>query len=207
LTVRDKSYGLCWRWRVLFHEPAKTESYMKACKWAVILALGLILAGVASCGDDEDKKASPGGVLNPCLLVSQEEAAEALGVPVKAGQLKGAANPLGQSICIYEGQAEDVIRFVQISLVATQNMNSNLRESGYTAAKLFADSKKLLGKPKAVSGLGQEAFWGGSGLKAGSGLHVLSKDAYFNITVASGDAKRDLKAAKELVQKALKRLP
>lgn len=180
---------------------------MKVCKWAMLLALGFILASVAACGDDEDKKTSPGGVLNPCMLVSQGEASEALGAPVKAGQLKGAANPLGQSICFYEGQAEDAIRFVQISLVATQNMNANMRESGYTAAKLFADSKKLLGKPKAISGLGQEAFWGGSGLKAGAGLHVLSKDAYLNITVASGDAKKDLKAAKELAEKALKRLP
>ncbi len=180
---------------------------MKAWKWVLIAALGLILAGVAACGDDEDKKASTGGVLNPCLLVSQEEAANALGVPVKAGQLQGTANPLGQSICFYEGQAKDAVRFVQISLVATQNMNPNLRESGYNAANLFADTKKLLGKPKAISGLGQEAFWGGSGLKAGSGLHVLSKDAYLNITAASGDEKRNLKAAEELAQKALKRLP
>ena len=181
---------------------------MTKIKWALMLMAGLLLAGVMACGDDEEKAASSaGGVLNPCLLVSQEEAAAALGGPVKAGQLKGAANPLGQSICFYEGQSEDALRFVQISLVATQNMNDNLRESGYTAAKLFEDSKKLLGKPKAVSGLGQEAFWGGSGLKAGAGLHVLAKDAYINISVASGKDQGNLKAAKQLAEKALERLP
>ena len=99
------------------------------------------------------------------------------------------------------------MRFVQISLVATQNMNDSLRESGYSAAKLFEDSKKLLGKPKAISGLGEQAFWGGSGLKAGAGLHVLGEDAYLNITVASGDKKRNLEEAKSLAEKALERLP
>lgn len=180
---------------------------MKASRWALILLSVLLLAGVAACGDDGEKVSSEGGVLNPCMLISQEEAAKALGGPVKTGQLKGAANPLGQSICFYDGQAEASIRFVQISLVATKNMNENLRESGYTAAKLYADTKKLLGKPKEVSGLGEEAFWGGSGLKAGAGLHVLGKDAYLSITVASGDNKRNLEAAKTLAEKALERLP
>lgn len=186
----------------------KGEGTMKIWKWAIMLAAGLLLAGVAACGDDEEKASSlSGGVLDPCLLISQEDAAAALGGPVKAGQLKSAANPLGQSLCYYEGQGENAVGFVQISLVATQNMNANLRESGYTAAKLFVDSKKLLGKPKAISGLGDEAFWGGSGLKAGAGLHVLAKNAYLNITVASGKDERNLEAAKQLAEKALKRLP
>jgi hypothetical protein len=180
---------------------------MKASRWALILLAALLLAGIAACGDDEEASSPAGGVLNPCMLVSQEEAAKALGNPVKTAQLKGAANPLGQSICFYDGQAEDAIRFVQISLVATKNMNANLRDSGYSAAKLFQDSKKLLGKPKEISGLGEEAFWGGSGLKAGAGLHVLGKDAYLSITVASGDDKRNLEAAKTLAEKALERLP
>lgn len=181
---------------------------MKKIKWPAMLLVGLLLICVAACGDDDEKASSPaGGVLNPCLLISQDEAAAALGGAVKAGELKGAANPLGQSICFYNGQGENAVRFVQISLVATQNMNSNLRESGYTAAKLFKDSKKLLGKPKEISGLGDEAFWGGSGLKAGAGLHVLGKDAYLNISVASGQDKRNLEAAKELAEKALERLP
>ena len=184
------------------------EATMKAPKWAMILCAALLLAGAAACGDDEEPASSPaGGVLNPCMLISQEEAANALGGPVKAGELKGAANPLGQSICFYDGQAENSVRFVQISLVATQNMNANLRDSGYNAAKLFKDSKKLLGQPQKVGGLGDEAFWGGSGLKAGAGLHVLGKDAYLNITVASGNDKRDLEAAKTLAEKALERLP
>lgn len=181
---------------------------MKAFKWVLLLLAALLIASLAACGDDEEETASPaGGVLNPCMLVSSEDAAEALGGPVKEGQLKGAANPLGQSICFYEGQAEGAMRFVQISLVATQGMNDSLRESGYSAAKLFADSKKLLGKPKAISGLGEQAFWGGNGLKAGAGLHVLGKDVYLNITVASGDKKRNLEEAKSLAEKVLERLP
>lgn len=181
---------------------------MKVFKWVLTLLAALLLAGLAACGDDEENSSSQvGGILNPCMLVSPEDAAEALGGPVKAGQLKGAANPLGQSICFYEGQAEGAMRFVQISLVATQSMNDSLRESGYSAEKLFADSKKLLGKPKAISGLGEQAFWGGNGLKAGAGLHVLGKDVYLNITVASGDKRRNLEEAKSLAEKALERLP
>lgn len=175
--------------------------------WLAV-ALGLLLALGAACGDSPEKAELKGGdALNPCNLITQEEAAQALGGAVKPARLQEAANPLGQSICYYEGQASDAVRFVQISLVTTANLSPSLRESGYGADKLFHDSKKLLGQPQEVNGLGQEAFWGGSGLKAGAGLHVLGKEAYLNITVASGDEKRDLEAAKDLAEKALDRLP
>ncbi len=181
---------------------------MRVAKWLLVACLALVVVGVAACGDEEDKTAArAGGALNPCALITQQEAAEALGGVVQAGKLRQTANPLGQRICFYEGRSAAAMRFVQISLVTTAGLSEDLRRSGYSAAKLFQDSKKLLGRPKPVKGLGQEAFWGGSGLKAGAGLHVLARDVYLNISVAAGDARRDLEAAKVLAQKALARLP
>lgn len=173
------------------------------------LCLGaVLLACLAGCGSSEDPAKAPAPQADPCALVSQAEAAQALAQEVQPGQPRDTANPLGQRICFYSGTgSEPPLRFVQVSLVTSRGMQPGLREQGYSAGRLYADSKALLENPEEIAGLGQAAFFGGGGLKAGAGLHVLKGESYLVIQVASGEAKRNLDLAKGLAAKALARLP
>lgn len=175
------------------------------CKSALCTLL-LSLALAAGCGSDQDKPAPAAAMADPCALVTTAEVEAALGLAVQPPETKQTHNPLGQTICFYAAAGEDKVRFVQVSLVRTQGMTPQMREQGYSAARLFEDTKALLQSPQEVPGLGQAAFFGGSGLKAGAGLHVLRQDAYLTITVAGSDGQHDLAQAKALAATALQRL-
>lgn len=150
--------------------------------------------------------ARAGGGVNPCSLLTVQEAAQAMGRPAKAVVSKTKTNPIGQRICFWDVPDDSQMRFVQVSLVCTSAMPKGMTKSGYNAARLFADSKKLLGRPPAAPGLGREAFWGGSGLKAGAGLHVLAGECYFTVSAAGGAPGQALPRAKKLAAKILSRL-
>lgn len=170
-------------------------------------ALALLLALAAGCSGESDKPApAAAAAVDPCGLVTLAEAEAALGQAVLPPETRKTNNPLGQVICFYAATAEDKVRFVQLSLVRDQGMAPQMRQQGYSAARLFQDTKALLENPQEVPGLGQAAFFGGSGLKAGAGLHVLQRDAYLTITVASSDGEHNLAQAKLLANKALERL-
>lgn len=173
-----------------------------------LLCCAALWLGLAGCGSSEQPAQSAAPAPDPCTLVSQAEAAQALGQALKTGKLHETDNPLGQKICFYAGE-EDAppVRFVQISLVTSAGMKPALREQGYDAAKLYADSKALVAEPQDVAGLGQSAFFGGGGLKAGAGLHVLKGQAYLVVQVAGGPPERQLEAARSLAAQALTRLP
>jgi hypothetical protein len=172
----------------------------------VLAALLLALALGAGCSGEADKAPAAAADLDPCALVTTAEAEAALGQSVQPPETRKTHNPLGQAICFYAATGEDKVRFVQLSLVRTQGMTAQMRQQGYDAARLFQDTKALLENPQEVTGLGQAAYFGGSGLKAGAGLHVLKQDAYLTITVASSDGEHNLAQAKILAAKALERL-
>lgn len=168
----------------------------------------ILLVCLGGCGSSDQPPQATAPAPEPCALVSQAESAQALGQAVQAGQQRDTANPLGQKICFYSGAGPELpVRFVQISLVTDGGMKPALRQEGYTASRLFNDSKALVDAPQEVAGLGQAAFYGGGGLKAGAGLHVLKGGAYLVIQVASGEPGRDLDQARALAAKALARLP
>jgi hypothetical protein len=169
--------------------------------WWVAVVLLLTVA----CGEAE-APADKAAALDPCRLVTRAEAAQALGQEVGPAERRVTGNALGQVICLYPAAQEGELRFVQVSLVCDRDLAPELRQAGYSAARLFADTRKLLKRAQAVEGLGAEAFWGGSGLKAGAGLHLLASGVYLNLTVASGDPRRDLAAARELAARILQRL-
>ena len=172
----------------------------------LLTTLALLLTLGAGCSGEAEKSAPAAAELDPCSLVTLAEAEAALGQAVQPPETRKTNNPLGQAICFYATAGEHKLRFVQLSLVRTQGMTAQMRQQGYTAARLFQDTKALVENPQEVAGLGQAAFFGGSGLKAGAGLHVLQGDAYLTITVASSDGEHDLAQAKLLAAKALSRL-
>jgi len=136
-----------------------------------------------------------------CDMLTQADAQKALGQAVKPAKSRG-PNTIGQSICFYEGATDKAVRYVQLSLTLPppairKNMNS---------AQLFAQTRASLQGAQPVKGVGDKAFWGGSGLKPGAGLHVLKGDYYLTVDVASGDPVRNLAQAKGLAGEVLKRL-
>lgn len=160
------------------------------------LRLLAVLLGMMAIASLCASPARAGG-MNACELITQAEAQAALGMPVKKGKLSG-PNPMGQTVCFFDTNQDTRVRLVQISLLPVTK--------GRDAKELFKQFTAFLSSPQPVANLGDEAMWGGSGLKMGSGLHLRQGQNILNVIVASGDQKRNLEQAKLLAQKALKRL-
>ncbi|MCB2228617.1 MAG: hypothetical protein KQH53_18215 [Desulfarculaceae bacterium] len=136
-----------------------------------------------------------------CRLLTPAEVGKALGLAMEPGKPTG-PNPMGQTLCFFAVKESRVDRYAQITLTLPP---PKLRKA-LPASKLFADAKARTAGAKAISGLGDQAFWGGVGNKMGAGLHVLRGDYYLIVDTATGDKDKDLASAKELAALMLKRL-
>ncbi|MEW6364311.1 MAG: hypothetical protein AB1714_06685 [Acidobacteriota bacterium] len=146
-----------------------------------------------------------GALVDPAVLLTKADAEAVLGTPVKDPE--ATANPMGQKIVHYSPAAQGTkVRYVQISVNQTAAMPERMRKNGMSAPKLFEDSARLLSGVQMLTGFGDKAFWGGSGLKAGAGLHVLKGDVYFSVDVALGSEQADRQAAEKLAKLALSRM-
>ena len=59
--------------------------------------------------------------------------------------------------------------------------------AGQITKNIFISTKSFVENKTDVPGLGEEAYYGGSGLKAGAGLHILVNDnTSINISVGLG---------------------
>ncbi len=176
--------------------------------WLVLLAVFAIANG---CGGQNTvdqagvQVIEDTGLLNPADLVSQADAEAILGEAV--GEPEISESPVG-TVCFYSPLTEGTqVRFVQLSLHQTGAFTDAMQNNGYTAARLYDDSIALLDTVQQIDGLGGRAFWGGSGLQAGAGLHVLqSDDLYFSITVGLGNETDDLEAAQALAEQVLDKI-
>ncbi len=147
-----------------------------------------------------------GALVDPAVLLTRADAEAALGAPVKVPEVT--TNPMGQKILHYTPAAQGTkVRYVQISVSQTAAMPARMTRNGMSAPKLFENSLRLLGtSAQNLTGFGDKAFWGGSGLKAGAGLHVLKGDVYFSIDAALGNEQADRTAAEKLAKQALGRM-
>ncbi|KUG05483.1 hypothetical protein ASZ90_017080 [hydrocarbon metagenome] len=184
---------------------------MKKTLFILLLVLG-VLAFANGCGGEKTDVDNTGGkvieqnrLFNPSELLTQEDAETILGEAV--GDPDISESPVG-TVCFYSPLAEGTqVRFVQLSLHQTEAFTDAMQNNGYTAAKLYDDSIALLEEVQPIDGLGDRAFWGGSGLKAGAGLHVLQgDDLYFTITVGLGNEADDLEASRDLAEQVLDRI-
>ena len=184
-------------------------------KATCLLSLSLLLALPLACGGSKtpapgtaaqaEPGAKPVSLADPAALLTKADAEAVLGAPAGAPETRD--NPMGQKIVFYSpAESGKSVRFVQLSLVQTGAMPDKMRANGQSAPKLFADTAQLLGNTKEMPGLGDKAFWGGRGLKAGAGLHVLKGETYFTVGVAMGDEQADLQAAEKLARQILTRL-
>lgn len=114
-------------------------------------------------------------------------------------------NPLGAKRCFWDASGDDM-KFVQLTIT------SDAETKVMAVDKQFENNRKFTANAKSLSGIGDEAYYGGSGLKAGAGLHVLlkSKGVLLGIQVGLGfgnkDEQKHIEIEKSLAHKAIQRL-
>ncbi len=96
-----------------------------------ILLFGTILCGVV--------QAAP---LDPCSLLTKQEAETLAGEAVTDPELKDSKNPLGQRMCLYT--TAGTARLIQVSVIRTADMAANIRKHGQSAAKIYSTTKEML---------------------------------------------------------------
>jgi len=115
------------------------------------------------------------------------------------------ANPLGMKRCFWDASADDM-KFVQLTI------SSDAETKVMAVDKQFENNRQFIVNAKSISGIGDEAYYGGSGLKAGAGLHVLlkNKGVLLGVQVGLGfgntDMQKHIKIEKSLAHKVIQRL-
>lgn len=125
---------------------------------------------------------------------------EVMGMPVLEVESKE-ANPLGQSVCFFK------LSNTEMYLAQVQMMCSSwpgMENKKWTAKSLFENNMSFLDNLEEEQGLGDQAYWAGSELRLGTGLHVLADDCFFTIlALAGGDEAINRAKARELAVKVL----
>ncbi len=159
----------------------------------LILALGLLAASGAS---------QPAKALTACDFIDQATAQQILGLPVKAQPKTNGPNPIGQTTCFYEPTDDSLMRFVQISFTfPPEKMRAHM-----SADKLYDNSRQMVDSAEDISGIGDKAFWGGTGMKMGAGLTVLKGQYMFNVMIAVGDEAKSKALSMDLAKKIAAKL-
>ncbi|MHB8840328.1 MAG: hypothetical protein ACYC56_00840 [Candidatus Aquicultor sp.] len=179
----------------------------------IIFLSVLIAVAIAGCGGssvkapsekerrvENQKTVANTKIVDPSLLITRQEAEEALGEPVKEATINKTGNAMGQVICLYNAVSEESSRFIQISVIQTQGMSGVMREQAQSAITTFRTTKQNTDPMKEVPGLADDAFWGTPG------LHILKGDVYLNIAVGNTNDPANLELAKKLAKIALSRL-
>ena len=138
-----------------------------------------------------------------CDYLGKDEVAAVMGAGV--GEIeRQPANPMGQSVCFFDIPAGMQMRFAQLQMV--RSAWATRAGTKWDARSLFENNMSFLSDLQEISGVGNKAYWGGSGLKMGAGLHVLNGVTCFTIHAATGDQQGDLHKAKELAALVLARI-
>ncbi|MDD3815341.1 MAG: hypothetical protein PHZ02_11945 [Desulfocapsaceae bacterium] len=144
--------------------------------WIVLLVGSLlfvggdmVLAGVSSAA---------GKLLEPVMLLSQEEAKQLTGVSFEACTVKEQP-AVGLKLCVYENDAT----LLQIGLTQAEFMDKKLREGGTTPQSIYLAIKDAFKDAASIEGVGDDNFI------APGGLHIL-KDGYY-LTVSLGSLSKD----------------
>ncbi len=138
-----------------------------------------------------------------CDYLSKNEVVKVMGSEVVEVEAQP-ENPMGQSICFFDIPADMAVRFAQLQMF--RSSWAKLSGADFTASAMFENNMSFLDNLQEISGVGEKAYWGGSGLKLGAGLHVFYKDSYFTVMVATGDDERNLKKSKELASVVISKI-
>ena len=146
-------------------------------------------------------------VYDPCEMLDKKDIEEifpGINVKITTHDTKP-ANPLGMRRCFWDAR-EDDMKFVQLTI------SSDVETKIMAVDKQFENNRQYIQNAKSISGIGDEAYYGGSGLKAGAGLHVLVKDKGVLLGVQVGlgfgntDEQKHIDIEKSLAHKVIQRL-
>lgn len=171
----------------------RTVSTQLIVSLAVILAMLLLSVSSALCANT-----------HACDFIKKDEIEKIIGTAVSEPQQQ-VSNPMGQNICVFDIPESKGLGLIQVQMLRTQWAKKAGKE-GLTAPTLFENSMSYLEDLKEVDGLGEKAYWGGTGIKIGAGLHVLTKDTFMTIMVEVGDAEVSFEKAREIATLILRKL-
>ncbi len=167
------------------HRPAG----LLRCAWTAVLTA---LAGLVISAAEKPVHAAGE---HACDYLSKDQVATVMDAAV--GEIeKQPANPMGQNICFFDIPAGMTMRFAQLQMV--RSPWAAAAGTNWDAGSLFENNMSFLSDLQEISGIGEKAYWGGSGMKMGAGLHVLRGDSYFTIQATAGDEQDNLRKATEL---------
>ena len=115
------------------------------------------------------------------------------------------ANPLGMRRCFWDASENDM-KFVQLTI------SSDAESKVMAVDKQFENNRQYIQNAKSISGIGDGAYYGGSGLKAGAGLHVLVKNKgvllgmQLGLGFGNADEQKHIEIEKSLAKKVIQRL-
>lgn len=179
------------------------------------MAIGFFLLG--ACSKSEENKAQPhsaqpagaakssgGKTIDPCSLLTLAEASEILGTQAKSPERKDTGAALGMTMCLWEPAGELEAGLIQVSVIQTENIAEGMRSAGYTAERLYRDTKAQMGG-EPVPGFGDEAYFDPIG-----GLNILKNGIQISVSAGSSaimkKGEQGLPAAKKVAEKALGRI-
>ncbi len=136
--------------------------------------------------------------LDPCTLLTKQEAETLTGEAITGPELKDSHNPLGQRMCLYTTGTTS--RLIQVSVIRTADMAPKVLKHGQSAAKVYQGTKEMLVPMEKVSGIGDDACWGTPG------LHILKGETYVLISVGNTNKRENLDLARRIADKVLRRL-
>jgi hypothetical protein len=136
--------------------------------------------------------------LDPCTLLTQEEAEHLAGTTFSPPQSQPATNPLGQRICLYQSTSGD--RLIELSLTDSKAMTKEMRDSGQSAKTIYQDLKQAMAGTSEQPVMGDDAWWGTPG------LHILQGEVYLVIAVGNTSKTENHDLARHLAQRILPRL-
>jgi hypothetical protein len=145
---------------------------------------------------------------DPCDLIKVEDMQQYFpGQEIKITRHDAKANAVGQKIC-YWSASEAEMKFVQLSI----SSNADMKSGSVKVDELYENEKQMLDQTQPVSEIGDSAYYGGSGLKMGAGLHVLLKDKGVKLTIMVGlgtgnaDDQKHIDIETALAKKVIERL-
>jgi hypothetical protein len=140
----------------------------------------------AGCGGDSSQQSDTGGgnasvqpqaskIIEPCQLVTQEEAAKLLGEAVKPAE-KSENQVVGMKLCLYNALNSDSMQFLQVSLT----QDAFFPPGGVGTASIYKSLKDNFKDMRSdIEGVGDDAF-----ITTG-GIYIMA-DGYY-IQVGAGN--------------------